>query len=861
MRIEVVASAAHPFARRNEPVRIGIPAARGLLRGEHALRLSDSSGRPQPIAGRALDRWSDGSIRWLLIDFRVDHDGGHEAARYELDWNETPPHAIGPVVRLRDEAGAIAIDTGAANFRLRAGGRFPFEEVLVDTAAALDVVASGMSIEDEHGACTITVPELLVEESNDLRAVVRGAGWASREGGERIVDLLVRLHFTAGSPAVQFEVTLRNTRAAAHSGGFWELGDPGSVFLRDVTMSFALPRLETSAAGSGVEIRCSPETGAALAARDRDFELYQDSSGGEHWRSRNHANRRGAVPLSFRGYRLRTAAGLAEGLRATPIVTASQGLRQLAITMPFFWQNFPKAVEAEGRALTLRLFPRQSGDLHELQGGEQKTDVFFVSFAADPVSDIPLAWAREPLLARAVPSYYAGTGAVSYLITRADDPHAAYCRLADAAIEGADTFERKREAIDEYGWRHFGDVYADHEAVQPRQDGPLISHYNNQYDAVAGCAFQFLRSADIRWWRLFTTLAKHVVDIDLYHTDRDKAAYNHGLFWHTFHYVDVGLATHRSYPRAQGVWGGGPSPEHNYADGLLLHHCLTGDAASREAVVDLAGWVLAMDDGDRTVFRWLARGATGLASATHSASYHGPGRGAGNSIKVLLDAHQLTRNAAFLDKAEALIRRCIHPADDIAARELLDAERRWSYTIFLHALGRYLDYKAELQQIDRMFDYARASLLAYTRWMADHEYPYLDHPEKLEFPTETWAAQELWKSEVFLFGAVHADGDQRARFLERSTFFFSYAVRTLTDMQTSTLARPMMLLLSHGHMAGFFARRPDALLPCETRTDAEFGQPTAFVPQKEQARKRAVALAALGLAFVIGVAVLLVWAG
>ncbi len=141
-----------------------------------------------------------------------------------------------------------------------------------------------------------------------------------------------------------------------------------------------------------------------------------------------------------------------------------------------------------------------------------------------------------------------------YLTPRADDPHGDYLRLVDAAVEGDDTFERKREVIDEYGWRHFGDIYGDHEAVFHKESGagaePLTSHYNNQYDPVAGLGYQFLRSGDHRWRRLMRELAAHVIDIDVYHTDRDKSAYNHGLFWHTFHYVDADTGTHRSYPKA-----------------------------------------------------------------------------------------------------------------------------------------------------------------------------------------------------------------------------------------------------------------------------------------------------------------------
>ena len=58
-------------------------------------------------------------------------------------------------------------------------------------------------------------------------------------------------------------------------------------------------------------------------------------------------------------------------------------------------------------------------------------------------------------------------------------------------------------------------------------------------------------------------------------------------------------------------------------------------------------------------------------------------------------------------------------------------------------------------------------LLHFARWMADHERPYLDRPELLEFPTETWAAQDIRKSEIFDLAARHASGEDVARFTER----------------------------------------------------------------------------------------------
>ena len=220
--------------------------------------------------------------------------------------------------------------------------------------------------------------------------------------------------------------------------------------------------------------------------------------------------------------------------------------------MPYFWQNFPKAVEATADSLTLRLFPRQYGDVHELQGGEQKTH---------DVRRRLRAGRRHRRAAGLVPAARRGrarrrrgtaaAGVVPYLTPRADDPHADYLQLVDAAVEGADTFEHKREVIDEYGWRHFGDIYGDHEAVfhkGPDAAGLALQQpvrRRRRLRATSSCA-----AATSAGGGTMDELAGHVIDIDIYHTDRDKSAYNHGLFWHTYHYVDADTGTHRSYPHA-----------------------------------------------------------------------------------------------------------------------------------------------------------------------------------------------------------------------------------------------------------------------------------------------------------------------
>ncbi|RMH08941.1 MAG: hypothetical protein D6704_02205, partial [Nitrospirae bacterium] len=362
------------------------------------------------------------------------------------------------------------------------------------------------------------------------------------------------------------------------------------------------------------------------------------------------------------------------------------------------------------------------------------------------------------------------------------------------------------------------------------------SHYNNQYDVIYGACIEFLRTGDRRWYILMRDLARHVIDIDIYHTQDDRPAYNGGLFWHTDHYVDAATATHRTYSRVNAQqakghgYGGGPSNEHNYTSGLLHYYFLTGDPLAYEAVMELAEWVLRMDEPRKGWLGLFDRRPTGLASSTVNRDYHGPGRGAGNSINALLDAYHLTKQKRFLDKTEALIRRCIHPHERIRDRGLDDVEHRWSYTVFLHVLGKYLDLKVEMHALDRMYAYARASLLHYAEWMADHEVPYKHVLDRVEIPTETWPAQDIRKSNVFKFAAKYADKPAREKFWDKAEIFFRAAIEDVLAFPTCRLTRPIVILLVNGYMHAFFQNNPEESAPMPAGLH-QFGPPQRFTPQ------------------------------
>jgi hypothetical protein len=822
-------------SRHGEPITVGIPLGAGALRTVEDLELSGPDGSLTPVQGRVLDRWPDGTVRWVLIDFKAHTREGRadthvlRAATGKASTGRSP-------LTVSAVDGSVHVATGAANFAFILGGPFPFSDVVADGSRPIDMDQSGLvvGLDGQELRCRIT--SVAVRPSGPLRVEIDVRGRLVGDAPEAdALDISARIEFFADSAVSRIALCLHNRRRAQHPSGQWPLGDAGSVLLDHATLRFA-------ATGPVNRIRCAPERGSSLVDVEAPFEIYQESSGGAQWKSDVHCNSAGRVNLRFRGYRMRSGERETHGERASPIVKVDLPKALVTLTIPKFWENFPKAISVKGSTIEVGLFPRQAADRHELQGGEQKTHCVVVAFGPDAISDPPLAWCHDPSLLYPSPDWCTATNAVPFLVPAVEERDSSYRTLFGLALDVSTGFVAKRERIDEYGWRNFGDLFADHESAFQPADAPFVSHYNNQYDAIGCFAKAFLQTGDWRWWGLMDDLARHVRDIDIYRTDEDKAAYNNGLFWHTTHYLAAGTSTHRTYPRGSGA-GGGPGAEHNYAEGLMLHYFLTGEEASRDTAVGLGQWVIRMDDGRLTVFRWLAGGATGLASASGSTSYHGPGRGAANSIRACLVAYRLTSDSAYADKVDELIRRCIHPADDLNERNLLDVERRWFYTVFLQALGTYLQDKLERGQIDPMFAYARTSLLHYARWMTEHERPYLERPGVLEFPNETWAAQDMRKADVLFLAALHAPPDGRDRFLARARFFWRYSVETLYGTPRRSFTRLIILILASGGQHAWFENRALSF-PAPVEIAAAFGgAPRRFEGQRARAVRHGLWLA------------------
>ena len=821
--------------RLNEPVTVGIPFPKGKIFSPAGLALCKPNGRRIPLQTQVLGSWFDGSAKWVLLDFLASLDA-YTQTSYELRTNvDAEVDFEAPKLSFVETAGQVIVDTGDTQFYLNRRICKPFDRIVTNNADLLAPEGSYFLVVDDAGReYTPCIQGLTPEATGPLRVTFRASGEFKSESRRIFGRFVARMIFHAGSEFVETKITIHNPRAARHPGGLWDLGDEGSVYFKD--FSLYLPVREQSRIEQPITwtTRLFQKGGMRSS---HSVEIYQGSSGGINWRSTNHVNRFGKVIHSFRGYRVKADDILMEhGLRAIPIIGMKTKNGGVVGAIDKFWQNFPKAIEADNQRMILRLFPRNYNDVFELQGGEQKTHTLYLQFCGGGKQPCSLSWVHDRLIPRAAPEWYSESKACSYVSPRSEDKRTDCQQLIESAIDGPRSFFARREIIDEYGWRSFGDLYADHEAIGHKGDVPLVAHYNNQYDVVYGALIQYLRNGDRRWFDLASDLARHVIDIDIYHTDEDRPAYNGGLFWHTDHYLDAGTATHRTYSKSNlcekmpGAYGGGPCNEHNYTTGLLHYYYLTGDETAREAVLSLADWVINMDSGAYGMLGFIDRRPTGMASSTTSRGYHGPGRGAGNSVNALLDAHSLTWDSRYLDKAEELVRRCVHPMDEIGRRKLDDPEHRWSYLVFLQTLGKYLDHKAQQGSCDLMYAYAQASLLHYAEWMLHHEVPYSTVLHKVEIPTETWPAQDIRKSVVFYLAAKHATGSIRNKFREKASFFFQTCIYDLLSFPTYTLTRPIILLLTNAHVHPYFQQYPEERAP-RPRKRYGFGQPQEFSPQ------------------------------
>src|SRR5918994_4521042 len=121
--ITVSTDPALSLERHGEPVSIGVACPRGAVQRSDRWSLTDQRGRAVAVQTTPLDRWGDGSVRWLLAEFEADVLPDAPSYYALAPDNAAEPDSAGIVVEHAGEV--LRVNTSAAIFDVpRTGAGF-----------------------------------------------------------------------------------------------------------------------------------------------------------------------------------------------------------------------------------------------------------------------------------------------------------------------------------------------------------------------------------------------------------------------------------------------------------------------------------------------------------------------------------------------------------------------------------------------------------------------------------------------------------------------------------------------------------------------------------------------------------------
>lgn len=556
-------------ADRDEIVTSGVPLRQGALTDETRSRLLDAEGREVPFAATVLARWPDGSVKWLLLDFRA-AVAARGTARFTLECGTPSTGKItGPRVSVREGDRFFEVTTGPLRFRVSrrpytfldgvwldasGGGAFePSESLLVPGAGGsrleIETTPPGPPQEENwlldaaggpRQGYDAVVTEARVEFANPLRAVVLVRGEYRDEAGGSIGPFWTRYTAWAGDTAIGVE----------HFFAFD--ADVERAFLRSLSLGLRFAgdeRLRTTfGLGRGAPAAPDPslaETALVQVMPDRFYHLVPLS-----------VDRRVRYQVVGQG-----ADGvdqvLEEGVEAAGWVRMKGGQGTATIALRDFPRLHPKEirVQPDQGALLYYLWPERGGkvlDLRRRYKGQRvedhydtgeygpagrgfgKTHQLLIDFSATPPNDAEAsALARradEPLRAFCTPEHYASCD----VWNRFHPVDAERFPQTEAMIRlGLEWALRLPRTFHWDGLVDWGDTFfhayegAPHGQVAhvPRTSWVARGYdgwFNNDCNVAHDLMLFFLRSADDRIYQYWERMVQHVMDVDTIHAAEDS---------------------------------------------------------------------------------------------------------------------------------------------------------------------------------------------------------------------------------------------------------------------------------------------------------------------------------------------------
>lgn len=537
------------------PLAFGVPLQKGAVHQIDLCRL-ESGGESLLARARPLSRWSDGSLRWALIDTRV--------------------------------PGSLA-QTGSAS--------------------AVAHINSGADV--APGQAPAPQPSARVSQNGRIDAPdgrsLSLADWRFEAILANGMALTSQLHTepkSYGGDSASFSVDHLDADGVAHLRSALRLNFyPDQTFVKlHHRLEVISPALAAAAAGGDIPPDCADEMRANIVGDSgeestllklRSFSLRIPFSGA---RAVQHGEQ--TYELGDAGWGLRHDHDLAHAIngetrdgRALGHIRVEGDAGPLGVGLRQFWQTYPKALSVGRAGIDIDLFPDRRGvelpgdddaphrlyfwlddDGYKLKAGMALSSEILLDFGADDPR--VLDWLEGGILVRPDIDYLNATGALNPIGPRKDSPLPRYEELADIAMQ---SFFDDQEHYRAYGQVNFGDWYGE----------SAWSWGNNEYDPAYVGYSEFLRGGAPGWAVWAADAARHLADVDTVNFSLDSGEIG-GQAMHIPGHLGGYLPP---YFRSK-MKGTSLGPAHMWVEGQLLHYLLTGDQAVYDSLLKSKNWLI-----------------------------------------------------------------------------------------------------------------------------------------------------------------------------------------------------------------------------------------------------------------------------
>ncbi len=572
---------------KGELCKVAIPFAQGDLPEESldSLTLTDEWGSRLPLQLLPTARWTDGTIKYLLVRFAADIPGNGKK-HLTLEEGRGSGTAESPV-RLEGTGERYTLSNGRLSLKLSAGSRGIFEEVLFEGKRYDGSQFEGPVLRVKG---TDHLPEEMtwtVAEEGPLLTILEGQCLYKLEQPTRCQ---IRLSLSAGAPYADVAVRLFND----------SMGDliPDSLIFTvkrgEEAVERTLPvtgpsKLDSTGCGdadaTGGEGSLVRTTGTGELKNieegfRRDYpEGVRTASGISNYKTRFTVSGAGEpVAVSVCAADLVGEANehMAEVFYGTFFGDFNDRTGGICATVFQAQQNFPKAILASERGLAIHLIP-ESEEKVLFSSGMAREQRFLLHFHGgetplEELDDRSLIY-QMPVTPRIDPEVFARAKILPDVVT---DPAAKNDDVEIALIGKADGHGRA------YGMMNWGDFPDSNYTAQGRGGGKLV-WTNNEYDYPHSMFLMYARTGIRRFLDYATVAACHWMDVDVCHYSEDPLRMG-GQWEHTNGHTGSS---------AEGKGPGGVMVcSHEWVEGLLDYWHFSGDRRALDTAIGIGENVL-----------------------------------------------------------------------------------------------------------------------------------------------------------------------------------------------------------------------------------------------------------------------------